>query len=139
MGGLVTDFDGAPQEGAGSVPARSAFDQASEAEEGGVGDEKGGGKIPDNAYTVNSKIKRLMVKRGWSAQAINETIANPVRTAQTSDSRHNAAGVRNSDFATAYFDKDGNYVVRNDVNGNIVQVSDRLKPWKIPTDFKFNP
>lgn len=37
------------------------------------------------------------------------------------------------DPATAYIDAAGNYVVRNDVTGDIVQVSDRFDPnWISP-------
>lgn len=40
-------------------------------------------------------------------------------------------GTKNDDPATMYFDKDGNYVVRNDRTGDIVQVSNKNDPtWK---------
>lgn len=33
----------------------------------------------------------------------------------------------------AYIDKDGNYVVRNDGDGSIVQISDKFDPnWRSP-------
>jgi hypothetical protein len=38
-----------------------------------------------------------------------------------------------NDDATAYYDKNGNYVVRNDRTGEIIQVSDRNDPnWVDP-------
>ncbi len=42
--------------------------------------------------------------------------------------------------ATAYFNQDGSYVVRDDVTGELVQVSDRTNPpnW-IPDDTIVDP
>ncbi|WP_429244211.1 colicin E5-related ribonuclease [Luteibacter sp. 621] len=38
-----------------------------------------------------------------------------------------------NDPATAYYSRSGGYVVRNDVTGDIVQISNRNDPgWKAP-------
>ncbi|WP_427832775.1 colicin E5-related ribonuclease [Agrobacterium pusense] len=80
------------------------------------------------------KIERQIGRRGWDRNSINETIAQPQRTVTTRDTRHNPeTGVRNDDPATAFINRDGSYVVRNNRTGDIVQVSDRTDPsWKSP-------
>jgi len=80
-----------------------------------------------------SKISKQMNKRGWNEVKVNDTINNPTKTVRTTDTRWNSDGTRRSDSATAYIDKDGSYVVRNDKDGTIIQVSDRNDPdWKSP-------
>ncbi|MEZ0601684.1 colicin E5-related ribonuclease [Paraburkholderia sp. IW21] len=42
-------------------------------------------------------------------------------------------GARHDDPATAFMREDGHYVVRNDIDGTIVQISKRNDPnWKSP-------
>lgn len=93
-------------------------------------------KPPDGVTTsVAPKIQKQMGKRGWSQTDIDDTIKNPSRTVQTTDTRWNPDGTKNNDPATAYYDADGNYVIRNDRTGDIVQVSDKNDPnWKAPWD-----
>lgn len=79
---------------------------------------------------IGKKITRQMEKRGWSEGAINATIKN---SAYTKKSINKATGNK----ATAYFDKDGSYVVRDDVTGNIIQISDKNDPnWIIDKNIK---
>jgi hypothetical protein len=75
-----------------------------------------------------------MEKRGWDNEIVDDAINNSIRTVQTSDTRNNPlTGVKNNDPATAYYSKNGGYVVRNDRTGDIVQVSDRNDPnWVAP-------
>jgi hypothetical protein len=76
-----------------------------------------------------------MVKRGWSRGAVDNAISNPSRIVTTRDTRHLPGGGRMDDPATAYYGKDGGYVVRNDRTGDIVQVSDRTDTnWRAPWD-----
>lgn len=86
------------------------------------------------ATKIAPKIERQIGRRGWDRNSINETIAQPQRTVTTRDTRHNPeTGVRNDDPATAFINRDGSYVVRNNRTGDIVQVSDRTDPsWKSP-------
>ncbi|MFM0635994.1 colicin E5-related ribonuclease [Paraburkholderia metrosideri] len=80
-----------------------------------------------------NKIVGQMKKRGWTQADVEATIAHPSRTVPTRDNRFipNGNGARRDDPATAYIRDDGHYVVRNDVNGTIVQVSDRYDTgWK---------
>jgi len=84
---------------------------------------------PDQKYSADPKIRKQMEKRGWDDKRVEETMRNPDRTVTTRDTRHNpSTGTKNDDPATAYIDKDGHYVVRNDNSGQIVQVSDRFDP-----------
>lgn len=79
------------------------------------------------------KINKQLPKRGWTADDVRELIENPGRTVPTRDTRYLPDGTRANAPATAYIDKDGNYVVQNDETGDIVQVSDRNDPgWKAP-------
>lgn len=94
---------------------------------------------PAGATVVNvdtkfeDKIEKKMGNRGWDKDDVNNTIENPDRTVQTKDTRWNADGTRRDDPATAYIDEDGHYVVRNDIDGTIVQISNKNKDgWKSP-------
>ncbi|WP_051208362.1 colicin E5-related ribonuclease [Saccharospirillum impatiens] len=82
---------------------------------------------------IESKIRKQMGERGWNENSIQDVIQNPSRTAGTRDTRWNQDGTRRDDPATAYVRDDGHYVVRNDNDGTIVQVSDTNNPnWESP-------
>ncbi|WP_166676491.1 colicin E5-related ribonuclease [Paraburkholderia rhizosphaerae] len=75
-----------------------------------------------------------MKNRGWTQESVEQTIQHPVRVVRVRDIRwkKDRSG-RRDDPATAYVRDDGHYVVRNDIDGTIVQVSDRAKAeWKPP-------
>jgi len=82
------------------------------------------------------KISRQMTDRGWTEIEVIDLIEHPTEVISRTDTRWNMDGLtRRNDPATAYVDKSGNYVVRNDVDGTIVQVSDKfdlswIKPWE---------
>ena len=79
------------------------------------------------------KIEKQMGNRGWDKDSVNETISNPHKTVQTKDTRWNSDGTRRDESATAYIREDGHYVVRNDVDGTVVQISNRNKSdWQSP-------
>lgn len=85
--------------------------------------------------SIGPKIANQMESRGWTDQLVDDTIANPTTTVATRDVRHTADGTRMNDPATAYLRDDGSYVVRNDVTGDIVQVSNRNDSgWRAPWD-----
>jgi RHS repeat-associated protein len=71
------------------------------------------------------KILNQLASRGWTPKLVQRVIDRPVHT---SPAFSRATGNR----ATAYFDRSGAYVVRDNVTGEIVQVSNRLNPsaWK---------
>ncbi len=78
-------------------------------------------------------IEKQLVKRGWTKKSIKKTIEKPNKTVSTKDIRRRKNGMRKNEPATAYINKDGSYVVRNNKTGDIVQVSDKKKPdWKSP-------
>ncbi|HEU4967077.1 MAG TPA: PA14 domain-containing protein [Candidatus Saccharimonadales bacterium] len=82
---------------------------------------------------VESKIADQMSKRGWTLSRIQDAVNDPMNTVKTMDTRYNTDGTRLNDPATAYYHQGGGYVVRNDLNGKIVQVSDVFdKDWKAP-------
>jgi len=86
----------------------------------------GGSGVPP--YSIGSKIARQMTQRGWTVPDIEDALANPARTAQSTD-------LCTGDPVTGYYSSGGGYVVRNDVTGTIVQVSNRNDPgWKAPWD-----
>lgn len=73
-----------------------------------------------------------MGKRGWTEQSINNTVNSPFTT-------RTATNKANGNNATAYFNKDGSYVVRDDVTKDIIQVSNRNDPNWIPDATINNP
>ena len=88
---------------------------------------------PVRDYTVGEKIEGQMHARGWDHNSIQYTINNPYRNEPTTDTRHLQGGGQMNDPATAYIRKDEHYVVRNNINNDIVQISDRNNPeWNSP-------
>jgi len=65
-----------------------------------------------------------LARRGWNQSSIDDVVNNYVHKSKTINKA-------NDNPATAYFDKNGHYVVRDDVTGEIVQMSNRYNPnWK---------
>ena len=82
---------------------------------------------------IEAKIARQMLKRGWTRRDIEQTLAHPYRIVETMDMRWRADGSRRHDPAKAYIREDGHYVIRNEVDGTIVQISNRHRlNWKSP-------
>lgn len=83
---------------------------------------------------IGTKMEGQMAKRGWTQESVEDLIANPSRTVPTRDTRYLPNGARRNDApATAYINRTGGYVVRNDETGDIVQVSNLNDPnWKSP-------
>ncbi|MDQ3000687.1 MAG: hypothetical protein M3Y08_05445 [Fibrobacterota bacterium] len=87
--------------------------------------------IRDPGIKIDKKISDQMQNRGWDENSVQETIKNPHKTAKAVDR------TANNEPATAYFNKDGHHVVRNDKTGRIVQVSDKNDPlWKPDPSFR---
>ena len=84
------------------------------------------------------KIKKQLSKRGWTEESVENCINNSVKKYSTIDNRNNPlTGIKNNAPATLYVAKDGSYVIRNDVTGDIVQISNKYdKNWKWPTNLK---
>lgn len=90
---------------------------------------------PVKNFKVDKKITKQMTARGWDRKRIEATIKKPSRTVPTRDTRHMSNGKRRNDPATAFYNREGGYVVRNNRTGDIVQVSNMNKAgWRAPWD-----
>src|SRR6267143_1974682 len=79
------------------------------------------------------KIARQMSRRGWTCSEIESTLANPHRIVDTTDMRWRADGSKRNDPAKASIREDSHYVVRNEVDGTLVQIRNHNKPyWQSP-------
>jgi len=89
---------------------------------------------PQNLPVIEPKIQGQMESRGWTVDSVHSTVANSEKKIPTKDTRFDpVTGMRRNDPATAYVNSDGSYVVVNNNNGTIVQVSNRKDPnWKAP-------
>lgn len=93
------------------------------------------GLADDATIAIGKKVSGQMGGRGWTRDLIDDTLRSPSRTVVTRDTRWTSAGTRMDDPATAYVRTDRTYVVRNDITGDIVQISNRNDPnWVAPWD-----
>ncbi|SFO39145.1 RHS repeat-associated core domain-containing protein [Paenimyroides ummariense] len=97
------------------------------------------GKLAKEAVKTSSKFSKItpkiakqMERRGWTKESIHETVNNAYTTRGATN---RATGNR----ATAYFRKDGSYIVRDNVTNEVIQVSNRLDPKWIPDATITNP
>ncbi|MCP4037283.1 MAG: hypothetical protein GY733_10130, partial [bacterium] len=96
---------------------------------------KGGTKPLGPGTRIGAKIEKQMAGRGWNRSAIDKLIGNPTKKRAVRDTRHLPGGGQLDDPATAYINRQGHYVIRNDRTGDIVQVSDRHNlDWSAPWD-----
>ena len=82
--------------------------------------------------TLDSKIISQMARRGWTQQSINNTVNNPY-TIRAAINR--ATG----NPATAFYTREGAYVVRDNVTGQIIQISNRFDLKWVPDGTIVNP
>ena len=73
-------------------------------------------------FNITDKIKSQMEDRGWTDESINNTIndAYALRDSVNKETRNSA---------TAYFNKDGSYVVVDNLTNDVIQISDTTRPW----------
>ncbi|WP_374545022.1 colicin E5-related ribonuclease [Rhodoblastus sp.] len=85
-------------------------------------------------FVVERKIADQMSARGWTSDSIRSTLSSPAKTIPARGTRFDdILGVRRDDPATAYVNTDGSYVVVNDTDRTVVQLSDRNDPdWRAP-------
>jgi hypothetical protein len=93
--------------------------------------EDDGGRVLDEFEYLSWQLPPHKVNqaanRGWSNIDITQTIHNPA------DVKMGAVNKANGNPATVYYRSDGHYVVRDDVTGVIVQISDTADPdWIDP-------
>ena len=88
--------------------------------------------ISTNVPTSGRKFNQI-ARRGWTRDGIDQTINHPFTTRP-------AFNKATGNPATAYFNRDGSHVIRDNVTGDLVQLSDRLSPgsW-IPDSVIINP
>jgi hypothetical protein len=98
----------------------------------GVAGRISGVRSANSSFAYGTKIQRQIPKRGWSDALIDETISSPHHVSP-------ALNKATNNPATAYFRKDGSYVVRENASGRIIQVSDRFKPNWVPDATIQNP
>ncbi|HSH04926.1 MAG TPA: colicin E5-related ribonuclease [Anaerolineae bacterium] len=95
-----------------------------------------GDNIDDVGMAITSnfseKITKQMDRRGWNTDSIDDVINSPTHTST-------ATNKANGNSATAYFDTDGSYVVRDDITGDIIQISDKTDPNWVPDNTIENP
>ena len=79
------------------------------------------------------KIEGQLGKRGWNKESVERLISSPARREATRDTRAMPGGGRLNDPATAFINSKGDYVIRNDVSGDIVQISNKFDvDWSSP-------
>ena len=89
--------------------------------------------LPKEGHHANQLNPNLQQYRGWTAQSINDTVNNPARTGSTTVAATGNPG-------TAYFNVDGSYVVRDNVTGDLVQMSNRNDPgWLLDNRIIMDP
>jgi hypothetical protein len=74
---------------------------------------------------LDAKIQAQLEKRGWSVEDVQTTVNKPHTTSLATNKATGAD-------ATAYFNEDGSYVVRDNATGQIIQVSNRNDPAWVP-------
>ena len=89
----------------------------------------GGRVLLKGSLKYSSKITRQMSRRGWSKEQVEATIKNPHTTAKGT--------TRAGESVTAHVNKDGSYVVVKNATQEIIQISDKTRPWNFPTDWKW--
>jgi Colicin E5 ribonuclease domain len=80
----------------------------------------------ENIFIPENKTNQV-TKRGWSLDSIKEVMSNPALVRNTSDNP-SVFNQANGNPVTYYYRSDGNYVVIDDITGQVVQVSDTFDP-----------
>ncbi len=97
-----------------------------------LGHKPSGMHAAQNSFLYGSHIMRRLKKRGWSDGLVDDTISSPYAV-RKSVNKHTGGN------ATAFFRRDGSYVVLDDSTGEIIQISDRYDPNWIPDSSIHNP
>jgi hypothetical protein len=87
--------------------------------------------ITINIPTAGKKFNQLS-QRGWSNDTIEELVSNPyIKRTSTNRATGNSA--------TVYYRKDGHYIIRDDITGDLVQMSNTNAQKWIPDSNIINP
>ena len=79
-----------------------------------------------------TKLNNQLKKRGWTQESVQDTVDNPYTTRLSKN-----LATQNS--ATVYYNKDGSYVILDDITNEIVQISNRYDPRWVPDANIQNP
>lgn len=82
--------------------------------------------------SIPKKIVDQMSKRGWTDDLLKSTRNNSFTTRE-------ALNKATGNKATAYFNKDGSYIVIDDITNDIIQISNRFDPNWFPDPTIINP
>ena len=86
-----------------------------------------------NECSIGAHVAGQMDARGWTETEIEDTLLHPFSTRPGRDTRYLPGGGKLDEPATVFVRSDGSYVVRNDLTGDIVQISNRNDPtWVSP-------
>lgn len=89
--------------------------------------------LPTSGHHANQLNPNAANYRGWSQSSIDAVVNRPAATGSTI----NAA---NGNPATAYFNESGQYIVRDNVTGGLIQQSNRNDPgWIVDSNIRMNP
>jgi len=95
--------------------------------------------LPSTGHHANQLNPNSPTYRGWTPESINATVNSPTKTGSTIN---HATG----NPATAYFNEAGHYVVRDNVSGDLVQMSNQNYPigsgpgqWAVDSNIQMNP
>ncbi len=89
-------------------------------------------KLLGPGTNFTDKINKQLPQRGWTQTRVQSVIDSPYHTSP-------AVNKANLNPATAFFDSNGSYIVRDNVTGNVLQVSNRLDLGWIPDPTIVNP
>jgi RHS repeat-associated protein len=97
----------------------------------------GAGKVTGNDIQFSDKLsnsqwQKQINSRGWS----NDSIANTINKPYTTRVATNRA---TGNSATAFYNQNGSYIIRDNVTGKVVQVSDIANPNWTPDPSIINP
>src|SRR5690554_2053768 len=85
-------------------------------------------------FRLEKKTQDQLTKRGWNKKCVQDLINSPVETKSVRDTRRlpkDKGGGRRDDPATAYLNKEGHYVIVNDTDKTVVQISNKNKSeWR---------
>jgi len=81
---------------------------------------------------ITRKIANQMAKRGWTKEAIHGVVNNPY-------TQRKSVNLATGNTATAYFEKEGAYVIKDDITNEIFQISNKADPNWIPDKNILNP
>ena len=79
-----------------------------------------------------ARLQSQMLSRGWTEQTVQQTVRYSRITRE-------ATNLANNNPATAFFNRDGSYVVIDNITRVVIQVSNRFDPNWIPDPSIINP